>query len=98
MYLAGYVVVGFVVAAFYSAAWLRGRRDHYHRTALVVALTMAALAAPAQVIVGDWAARYVADNQPVKLAAMEGLGHTTKGAPYHIGGWYRDGEVRDGIK
>jgi cytochrome d ubiquinol oxidase subunit I len=98
MYLAGYVVVGFVVAAFYCAAWLRGRRDRYHRTALVVSLTMAALSAPAQVIVGDWAARYVADNQPVKLAAMEGLGHTTKGAPYHIGGWYRDGEVRNGIK
>jgi cytochrome d ubiquinol oxidase subunit I len=98
MYLAGYVVVGFVVAAYYAFGWLRGRRDRYQRTALVVALTVAALSAPAQVIVGDWAARYVADNQPVKLAAMEGLGRTTKGAPYHVGGWYRDGEVRGGIK
>jgi cytochrome d ubiquinol oxidase subunit I len=98
MYLAGYVVVGFVVAAFYAGAWLRGRRDRFHRTALVVPLTVAALAAPAQVIVGDWAARYVANNQPVKLAAMEGLGRTQKGAPFHVGGWFRDGEVRGGIK
>lgn len=98
MYLAGYVVVGFVVAGFYAGAWLRGRRDRYHRTGLIVALTMAALSAPAQVIVGDWAARYVAEKQPVKLAAMEGLGHTTKGAPFHIGGWYRDGEVRGGFE
>jgi cytochrome d ubiquinol oxidase subunit I len=57
-----------------------------------------ALAAPVQVIVGDWAARHVAEAQPIKLAAMEGLGHTTRGAPYHVGGWYRDGEVRGGIE
>jgi cytochrome bd ubiquinol oxidase subunit I len=98
MYLAGFVVVGFVVAAVYATAWLRGRRDRYCRAALVVALTVGALAAPAQVIVGDWAARHVAANQPTKLAAMEGLGHTEKGAPFHVGGWYRDGEVKGGIE
>ena len=38
MYLAGYIVCGFVVAGVYAYAWLRGRRDHYHRTALVVTL------------------------------------------------------------
>src|SRR6478609_473881 len=38
MYLAGYLVTGFLVGGIYSAAWLKGRRDRYHRTALVVAL------------------------------------------------------------
>jgi cytochrome d ubiquinol oxidase subunit I len=88
MYLAGYIVAGFIVAGVYAHAHLRGRRDAYHRTGLVVALSFAALAAPAQVIVGDWAGRQVAESQPVKLAAMEGLPTTTEGAPFTIGGWY----------
>jgi cytochrome d ubiquinol oxidase subunit I len=50
-----------------------------------------------QVLVGDWAARTVADEQPVKLAALEGLGQTTTGAPVHVGGWYSDGEVHFGL-
>ena len=56
--------------------------------------TVAAIAAPAQVIVGDWAARTVAENQPTKLAAFEGLGRTEKGAPLHIGGWYDEERAR----
>jgi cytochrome d ubiquinol oxidase subunit I len=100
MYLAGYVVAGFVVAGVYAQAWLRGKRDRYHRTALIVALSVAALAAPAQVLVGDWAARTVAERQPTKLAALEGLGRTTAGAPIHVGGIYDEdeGEVRGGIE
>jgi cytochrome bd ubiquinol oxidase subunit I len=96
MYLAGYIVAGFIVAGVYAAAWLRGRRDRYHRTALVVSLAFACLAAPVQVIVGDWAARQVAESQPVKLAALEGLSRTQEGAPFTIGGFYDDGEVRYG--
>jgi cytochrome d ubiquinol oxidase subunit I len=97
MYLAGYIVTGFVVAGAYAVARLRGRWGRYERTALVVPLTIAALASPVQLLVGDWAARDVADAQPTKLAALEGLGRTEKGAPIHILGWYRDGEVKFGI-
>jgi cytochrome d ubiquinol oxidase subunit I len=99
MYLAGYIVCGFIVAGVYAFAWLRGRRDHYHRAALVVALAFASLAAPVQVIVGDWAGRDVARAQPVKLAAMEGLQRTQRGAPFTLGGFYDAGrgEVRYGI-
>ncbi len=97
MYLAGTIVAGFIVAGVYAFAWLRGRRDRYHRAALVVALTFAALAAPVQIIVGDWAARTVAENQPTKLAAFEGLDETTEGADLTIGGIYLDGEVHGGI-
>jgi cytochrome bd ubiquinol oxidase subunit I len=100
MYLAGYIVAGFIVAGVYAYAHLKGRRDAYHRTGLVVALSFAALCAPAQIIVGDWAGGEVADNQPVKLAAMEGLQETTEGAAFTLGGYYDEetGEVRYGIE
>src|SRR4051812_35796268 len=100
MSLAGYIVAGFIVASVYATAWLKGRRDRYHRTGLVVALSFAALAAPMQVVVGDWAGRQVAEDQPTKLAAFEGLVKTEKGAPFTIGGFYdaRRKEVRYGIE
>ena len=97
MYLAGYMVAGFLVAAVYARSWLKGRRDRYVRTALVIPLTAAALASPVQVVVGDWAGRSVARDQTTKLAAFEGLGHTTKGAALHIGGIYENGEVRHAV-
>src|SRR4051794_5915491 len=81
MYVAGYIVTGFIVAGVYASAWLKGRRDRYHRAGLIVALSFAALAAPVQIVVGDWAGRRVAETQPTKLAAMEGLQNTAKGAP-----------------
>jgi len=100
MYVAGYIVAGFLVAGVYAAAWLRGRRDRYHRTALVVTLAFASLAAPVQVVIGDWAGRSVAAHQPVKLAAFEGLQRTQKGAPFTILGYYdaTRGEVRYGLQ
>jgi cytochrome d ubiquinol oxidase subunit I len=97
MYLAGYIVTGFALAAVYAFGRLRGRWGRYERAALAVPLTVAALVSPVQVLIGDWAAREVAAMQPVKLAAIEGLGRTTRGAPEHLGGWYADGEVRYGI-
>ena len=98
MYLGGFIVTGFVIAAAYAWGWLRGRRGRYHRTALVVPLTLAALAAPVQVIVGDWAARTIAKQQPIKLAVIEGLPRTTRGAPEHLLGWYDGTAVRYGIR
>jgi cytochrome d ubiquinol oxidase subunit I len=98
MLIAAYMVAGFSVAGVYAWAWLHGRRDRYHRIGLVVPFTIAALAAPVQLVVGDWAARAVADSQPTKLAAFEGLGRTTADAPLHVLGWYDDGEVRYGIE
>jgi cytochrome d ubiquinol oxidase subunit I len=97
MYIAAYMVTGFVVAGAYAVARLRGRWTRYERTAIVVPLMIAALAAPIQILVGDWAARTVSNNQPTKLAALEGLGETTDGAPLHVLGWYVDGDVRYGL-
>jgi cytochrome d ubiquinol oxidase subunit I len=98
MYIAGYIVTGFLVAGAYAFGRLRGRWGRYERVALAVPLTIAALAAPVQVLVGDWAARDVAMHQPTKLAALEGVPKTVRGAPEHLLGWYTHGEVKYGIK
>jgi cytochrome d ubiquinol oxidase subunit I len=97
MYLAGYIVTGFVLASVYAWGMLKGRWGRYERTALAIPLAAAAIASPVQLIVGDWVAREVAVQQPVKLATLEGLGTTTTGAPIHILGWFDGNEVRYGI-
>jgi cytochrome bd ubiquinol oxidase subunit I len=98
MYFAAYIVCGFLLAGAYAWAFLRGRRGRYERTALGITLAAASIAAPLQVIVGDWAARGVATYQPVKLAAMEGLATTTRGAAEHLLGWYNGHSVVWGIE
>ena len=57
---------------------------------LLIPLTVGAVAAPVQIGVGDWIAGTVAENQPAKLAAMEGLYRTTAGAPLSVGGLFSD--------
>ena len=98
MILAAFMVAGFGVAAVYAAGWLRGRRDRYHRLGFLVPFTLAAVITPVQIGVGDWAARFLAERQPVKLAALEGLHETQRGAPLTIGGIYVDGHVVGGVR
>jgi cytochrome d ubiquinol oxidase subunit I len=98
MILAAFMVTGFSVASFYAVAMLRGRRDRYHRLGLLIPLTFAMIITPFQIGVGDWAARMVAVEQPTKLAAMEGLATTTKGAPESLLGYYSNGTLHDSIK
>jgi cytochrome d ubiquinol oxidase subunit I len=97
MYVAGYIVSGFILAGCYAFARLKGRWGRYERTALAIPLTIAALAAPVQILVGDWAARDVATTQPVKLAAIEGLAKTTRGAPEHLLGVYTGNQLKYAI-
>jgi cytochrome bd ubiquinol oxidase subunit I len=98
MYIAGYIVAGFLLAGAYAVGRLRGRWGRYERTALAIPLTIAALASPVQVLVGDWVGRDVATAQPIKLAALEGLAHTTKGAPEHLLGWYEGERIKYGVE
>src|ERR1700722_16152933 len=98
MYFAAYIVCGFLLAGAYAWAFLRGRRGRYERTALGITMSAGSVAAPLQVIVGDWAARDVATYQPVKLAAMEGLATTTRGAAEHLLGWYNGHAVVWGVE
>ncbi|MBO0610330.1 cytochrome ubiquinol oxidase subunit I [Myceligenerans salitolerans] len=98
MLLAALMVTGFLVASVYAVAILRGKGDAYHRRAFALAFSLGAVAAPAQVAVGDWAAHSVAEHQPVKLAAMEALFRTEQGAALRLGGIVVDDELRYAVE
>ncbi|MBS0206816.1 MAG: cytochrome ubiquinol oxidase subunit I [Planctomycetes bacterium] len=86
MVVAAYLVTGFSVAAFYALCLLRRQSDEYCRRAFTLALLLALVFVPVQMLVGDWSAKVVARTQPVKLAAMEGQFQTERRAPLRIGG------------
>jgi len=97
MVLAAYMVVGFVVAGVYAVGLLRGRRDRYHRLGFLIPFGVGAVCAPIQVIIGDILARAVANQQPIKFAAMELVDNTQRGTTEWLGGIYWNGEVYFGI-
>jgi cytochrome d ubiquinol oxidase subunit I len=76
---------------------LRGRRDRHHRLGLLIPLTVACIAAPIQFAVGDTAARAIADDQPVKFAAMECVQKTHTHVTEYIYGVCTDEGVNGGI-
>jgi cytochrome bd ubiquinol oxidase subunit I len=84
MTIAAYAASGFAVAGVHSFMLLRDRGNLFHRHAVTIALLMGCIAAPLQPLTGDWSARAVADYQPLKLAAFEGLFETQRGAPLAI--------------
>jgi len=85
MLLAAYASTGLAVAGLHAAVLLRNN-TLFHRRAMMVALTIGIPAALLQPISGDTSARAVARWQPVKLAAMESLLETQRGAPLHVVG------------
>ena len=53
MVVAAYLVGGFLIASVYAVGMLRGRRDRYHRLGFLIPFTVAAIAIPVQMAVGD---------------------------------------------
>jgi cytochrome d ubiquinol oxidase subunit I len=96
MILAAYMVAGGLTATPYAVGLLRGRRDRYHRLGFLLPFTVAAVATPFQIGVGDTAARAVASQQPVKFASMEYVPFTTRGATEWLGGVWYHGHVVTG--
>jgi cytochrome d ubiquinol oxidase subunit I len=99
MILAAYVVGGFLVASVYAFGMLRGRRDRHHRLGFLIAFTVASIAIPIQMGVGDSLARWVYNNQPIKFAAIEMVTETSSDVPEIIFGHLNDdGTVSGGIE
>jgi cytochrome bd ubiquinol oxidase subunit I len=84
--LSCYIAVAFAVAAIHAAAYLKGRRDDYHRAAMRIALAVGAITAILQPLSGDLLAKFVYKTQPAKFAAMEAHFETSSHAPIQIGG------------
>ena len=98
MIVAAYVVGGFLIASVYAMGLLRGRRDRYHRLGFLIPFTVAIIAAPIQMVVGDQLARWVYNNQPEKFAAIELVPNTTSDVPETLLGHLNsDGTVTGGL-
>jgi cytochrome d ubiquinol oxidase subunit I len=99
MFVAAYLVGGFLIASVYAMGMLRGRRDRYHRLGFIIPFTVAAIAAPIQMAVGDTLARWVYNNEPVKFAAIELVPQTASDVPETILGHLNsDGTVTGGLR
>jgi cytochrome d ubiquinol oxidase subunit I len=98
MWLAAYMVVGFVTASVYAAGIQRGRHDRLHHLGLSVGLAVATLPTLAQPVVGHLAGARLVEAQPTKVAAMELAWETERRAPLIVGGVLIDGEVRYGLE
>jgi cytochrome d ubiquinol oxidase subunit I len=86
MTLAAFAASGFAVAGIHAWKLLRDRGNLFHRHALSIALAVGGTAAVLLPVSGDFSARFVARDQPAKLAALEGQFRTERGAPLRIGG------------
>ncbi|KIC77060.1 Cytochrome d ubiquinol oxidase subunit 1 [Neochlamydia sp. TUME1] len=71
------------LAAYYI---LKNRHHEFAKNSLKIGLSVALVACILQLITGDTSARIIAKYQPAKLAAIEGLYRTQKGAPLSIWG------------
>ncbi len=98
MFLAAYIVTGFLVASVYAVGMRRGRTDRTHRLGFTIAFAFASVAALVQPFVGHVTGMRLATAQPSKLAAMELAVTTETHAPLTIGGIYVNGRVVGAIQ
>jgi cytochrome d ubiquinol oxidase subunit I len=86
MVLAAYVATAFLVAGIHAFFLLRDPQSVFHRASCSIALVIACISIPLQMLSGDFAAREVAKLEPPKLAAMEAHYQTGTGVPLVVGG------------
>lgn len=86
MAVAAYSSVSFAVLGIHAWQLLKDPRSAFHKAAARIALAVALISAPLQVLTGDFAAKHLADHQPTKLAAAEALFETGRGVPLLLGG------------
>ncbi|UUZ62374.1 cytochrome ubiquinol oxidase subunit I [Polaromonas sp. P1-6] len=81
MLLASGLTVAFLVAGISAYRWLRNERGAEVMAGLKTGVYLAAVLIPLQIIAGDMHGLNTLEHQPAKLAAMEGIWETQKGAP-----------------
>jgi cytochrome bd ubiquinol oxidase subunit I len=87
MVLAAYITTCFVIGGVSAAYLLRGRHREGALLTLKLAIVFAAIAVPLQIVVGDLHGLSVHKHQPVKLAAIEAIWETERGAPLLLFAW-----------
>jgi cytochrome d ubiquinol oxidase subunit I len=95
MLLASGLTCSFLIAGVSAYQWLRGDRAPAVRAALRCAVTVAALLIPVQIFVGDQHGLNTLEHQPAKIAAIEGVWETERGAPILLFGLPNAAERRN---
>lgn len=80
MLIASGLTASFLMAGVSAYRWLHQQRGPDVMAALRTSITVAALLIPLQIVVGDLHGLNTLHHQPAKLAAMEGIWETQKGA------------------
>ncbi len=81
MLIASCLTVGFLLAGLSAYRWLKGNRVLEVKATLQTGIVIAAVLIPIQILVGDLHGLNTLEHQPAKIAAMEGVWDTQKGAP-----------------
>jgi cytochrome d ubiquinol oxidase subunit I len=87
MTIAAYLTTAFVVGGIGAFYLRRGQHLKHARIMMGMAMIMAIFVAPSQLLVGDLHGLNTLTHQPAKVAAMEGLWDTQRGAPLVLFGW-----------
>jgi len=87
MITAAYLTTAFVVAGIGGLYLLRKQFVPHARIMFGMAMIMAVFVAPMQLLIGDMHGLNTLKHQPAKVAAMEGLWETQRGAPMKVFGW-----------
>ncbi len=87
MMLASFLTASFFVAGISAYRILKGDSKRAPRLALTTAVVLAAVVAPLQMFVGDLHGLNTLEHQPQKIAAMEGVWDTERGAPLLLFAW-----------
>jgi cytochrome d ubiquinol oxidase subunit I len=81
MVLAAYLTTAFVVGAVGAYHLLQDRTNAPGAVMFSMAMWMATVVAPLQIVVGDFHGLNTLEHQPAKIAALEGHWETQRGAP-----------------
>ena len=81
MLIASGLTVAFLLAGLSAYRWLKGDKGRAVQASLRTGLYVAAALIPLQIVVGDQHGLNTLHHQPAKIAAMEGIWETQKGAP-----------------
>lgn len=87
MLTAAYLTTCFVIGGIGGWYLFKKRHVEHARIMLAMAVGFAAIMAPLQIFIGDLHGLNTLKHQPAKVAAMEGIWETEKGAGLRLFGW-----------
>ena len=87
MVMAAFITTCFVIGGISAIYLLHGRHREHAALMLKLATAFAAITVPLQIVAGDLHGLAIHRHQPIKLAAMEAVWDTERGAPLLLFAW-----------